>query len=320
MAEALEEAPEDIPDRRLALMFACAHPALEPGVRAPLILQTLLKLTASDIAQAFLVPPKAMGQRLVRAKTRIRETGIPLAVPGQEELPARLDAVLEAIYAAYGKAWGELGADESASLAGETLWLAQLTVSLLPQAPEAQGLLALMLYTESRRAARRGPDGAYVPLAEQDTTLWDHHLIAQAEALLREASAGGPSGRFQIEAAIQSAHVAAARSGVSQAAAVVALYDHLIQLTGSPVAALNRAAALAELQGPQAALAALDCLEDIPCLKGYQPWWATRGHVLALAGRVEEAREALTIAMGLTTDEAMRVYLRRRLERLSSLT
>lgn len=180
MAEELDEAaanPQAIPDRRLALMFACAHPAIESGMRAPMILQTILGLTAIDIAAAFLVPPATMGQRLVRAKTRIKDAGIPFAIPEREDLPERLDAVLEAIYAAYAKGWTEIGDTAADRLADEAIWLGRLVVSLLPDEPEAKGMLALMLYAEARRPARRDPLGAYVPLEQQDVELWDEPQI-----------------------------------------------------------------------------------------------------------------------------------------------
>lgn len=313
MTEELEEAsaqPDAIPDRRLALMFACAHPDIERGMRAPLILQTILGLSAIDIAAAFLIPPTTMGQRLVRAKARIREAGIPFAVPEREDLAARLDAVLEAIYAAYAKGWTEIGDTAAERLADEAIWLGRLVVSLLPDEPEAKGMLALMLYAEARRQARRDADGAYVPLETQDVTLWDEPLILAAEALLHEANrAAGPTGRYQIEAAIQSAHVARRVSGRPNWDAVVALYDVLLNLTHSPVALLNRAAALAETDGPEAALASLDAIADDRRMESYQPYWAARGHLAARAGRKTEAHEALTLAIGLATDDAVRHYL-----------
>ena len=211
MADELEAAAregESIPDRRLALMFACAHPAIERGMRAPLILQTILGLTAEEIAAAFLIPPATMGKRLVRAKMRTRDAGIPFRIPEPEELPERLQAVLDAIYAAYSKGWNEVGDAGVPEIAGEAIWLGRLVVSLMPEEPEAKGMLALMLYAEARRAARRDATGAYVPLEEQDATLWDDGQIAVAEGLLREASRSGPTGRYQLEAAIQSAHTA----------------------------------------------------------------------------------------------------------------
>jgi len=312
MTEELEAAgtqPDAIPDRRLALMFACAHPDIEAGMRAPLILQTILGLTAIDIAAAFLIPPATMGQRLVRAKARIKDAAIPFDIPEREDLADRLHAVLDAIYAAYAKGWTEIGDAAAERLADEAIWLGRLVVSLLPDEPEAKGMLALMLYAEARRTARRDSDGAYVPLEAQDINLWDEEQIMAAEALLREANAGGPTGRYQIEAAIQSAHVARRVTGRPNWDSVVALYDVLLGLTHSPVALLNRAAALAETEGPDAALASLEPIAGDRRMAGYQPWWATRGHLCARAGRKEEAFEALTLAIGLSTDEAVRHYL-----------
>jgi RNA polymerase sigma-70 factor (ECF subfamily) len=313
MTEELEDAdanPEVIPDRRLALMFACAHPDIEAGMRAPLILQTILGLTAIDIAAAFLIPPATMGQRLVRAKARIKEATIPFAVPEREDLAERLDAVLEAIYAAYAKGWTEIGDTAAERLADEAIWLGRLVVSLLPEEAEAKGMLALMLYAEARRQARRDADGAYVPLEAQDVALWDEPQILAAEALLRGANATpGPTGRYQIEAAIQSAHVARCITGRANWDAVVALYNVLLGLTHSPVALLNRAAALAETDGPEAALTSLDTIADDKRMADYQPYWAARGHLAARAGRKAEAHEALTLAIGLATDNAVRHYL-----------
>lgn len=320
IADEIEQAaatPDAIPDRRLALMFACAHPAIERGMRAPLILQTVLGLTAIDIAAAFLIPPATMGQRLVRAKGRIKDAAIPFRVPDRDELPERLAAVLEAIYAGYTKGWSELGDPGTPQFADEAIWLGRLAVALLPDEPEAKGMLALMLYTEARRAARRSPDGAYVPLDEQDTALWDDTLIAAAEELLHDANAGGPSGRYQLEAAIQSAHVARRRLGANTWPAIVKLYDHLHALTHSPVVLLNRAAARAEVDGPEAALAEIALLAADKRLQSYQPYWAAMGHLAARAGRKDEAHAALTLAIGLTTDPAVRTYLQHRLAALS---
>lgn len=316
---AAADAPEEIPDRRLALMFACAHPAIEPGMRAPLILQTILGLTAQDIAASFLIPPATMGQRLVRAKARIRDAGIPFRIPEREDLPERLDAVLDAIYAAYTKGWAEIGDTGTESLADEAIWLGQLVISLLPDEPEAKGMVALMLFAEARRPARRSGAGAYVPLEEQDTAFWDQRLITLAEALLHDASQGGPSGRYQIEAAIQSAHTARRTRGQATWPAIVALYDHLLAITRSPVVVLNRAIALAEIEGPAAALAEIEPLAADRRMLAYQPYWAARGHLLAAASRIAEAREALTLAAGLSADPAVRQYLQSRLRALSGV-
>ncbi|MBJ3783435.1 RNA polymerase sigma factor [Devosia sediminis] len=307
-----------IPDRRLALMFACAHPQIDPAMRAPLILQTILGLTAADIGAAFLVPPATMGQRLVRAKTRIGELGIGFEIPDILALPERLDGVLEAIYAAYAKGWSDL-ADEGSALATEAIWLGRLVVALAPDAPEPKGMLALMYYSHARRAARRDSAGAYVPLEAQDTALWDQDAIAMAEALLRDASTAGPTGRCQIEAAIQSAHVARRLSGQDNWPVIVQLYDILLAMTGSPVVQLNRAAALAQAKDPVVALASMENLATDKRMAEYQPYWALRGHLLAQIGDTAGAHDALTLAMGLSMDPAIRDWLGAQRSRLVSL-
>ncbi|MDB5506632.1 MAG: polymerase sigma70 factor [Devosia sp.] len=312
IAEELDEMaanPEPIPDRRLALMFACAHPAIERGMRTPLILQTILGLNAIEIGAAFLVSPATMGQRLVRAKARIKDIGIPFRIPEREELPERLDAVLDAIYAVYSKGWAEIGEADAPALVSEAIWLGRLIVSLLPEQPEAKGMLALMLYAEARHGARRDPGGRYVALEQQDTTLWDIPQIDLAEELLSAANRSGPSGRYQIEAAIQSAHAARRLLGVRNWPAIVALYDHLLALTGSPVVALNRAVALAETEGPDAALVAIADIAQDRRLQTYQPFWAAQAHLLARAGKKSESHQAFTQAVGLTADPAVRRYL-----------
>jgi RNA polymerase sigma-70 factor (ECF subfamily) len=303
-----------IPDRRLALMFACAHPAIDPGIRAPLILQTILGFDAATIASAFLVAPQTMAQRLVRAKGKIREARIPLSIPEREELRERLDTVLEAIYAAFAEGWTDPGGTESRrrNLAGEGIWLGRLVASLLPDEPEALGLLALMLYAESRRAARRNAAGDYVPLGEQDTALWDAPMIEEAEALLRRASAGGDTGRYQLEAAVQSAHIVRRLSGRADWAAIEQLYALLFEITRSPVVMINRAVAAAETRGPEAGLALLDGLDGEKALAEYQPYWAARADLLSRLGRRVEASEAYQRAIGLEADPAVRRFLQER--------
>lgn len=315
---ALAAAPDDIPDRRLALMFACADPDIEPAARSALILQTIMGLTAAEIGAAFLVPPAAMGQRLVRAKARIKAAALAFRVPDREELPARVAAVLEAIYAAYAKAWNDSGEAQASPLAGEAIWLGQLVAALLPDEPEARGMLALMLYSEARRPARRDAEGRYAPLEQQDVALWDLEQIDQAEALLRQASAGGASGRYQIEAAIQSAHVARRLTGVGNWPVVVALYELLAAYAPSPVVTLNRAMALAQVEGPVAGLAAIADLADDRRMADYQPYWAALGHLHAQHGRREDAHEALTLALGLSADPAVRAYLQAQISGLLS--
>lgn len=312
--EAAAAAESPVPDARLGLMFACAHPALDPTVRAPLILQTLLGFDAATIASAFLVAPATMSQRLVRAKTKIRNAGIPLRVPERAELGARLEAVLEAIYAAFAEGWSDPVGSEARlrDLAEEGLWLGRLVVALLPDEPEALGLLALMLYAEARRAARRTPAGDYVPLDEQEPALWDAALIDEAETLLRRAQALGTIGRYQLEAAVQSAHVVRRRTGRPDWPAIERLYDALAAITDSPVVALNRAVAVAETRGPAAGLAALDALAGDARLAEYQPYWAARAALLARAGRRAAADEAYQLAIGLEADPAVRRFLQQR--------
>ncbi len=312
--EASVSSDSDIPDRRLALMFACAHPAIDSGLHAPLILQTVLGFDAATVASAFLVAPSAMSQRLVRAKSKMKDAGIPFRVPEAGELHARLDAVLAAIYAAFAEGWSDpIGTEiRRRNLAEEGIWLGRLVVSLLPREPEALGLLALMLHAEARRGARRDAQGNYVPLAEQDPARWDAALIAEAETLLLQASRHGKIGRYQLEAAVQSAHVVRARTGVADWAAIEKLYDALFALTGSPVVALNRAVAVAETRGAAAGLDALELLSDETRLVDYQPYWAARAGLLARAGRGDEAAAAYDRAIGLEPDPAVRAFLQQR--------
>jgi RNA polymerase sigma-70 factor (ECF subfamily) len=304
-----------VPDDRLALMFVCAHRAIDPGVRAPLMLQTVLGLDAATIASAFLTAPAAMGQRLVRAKARIKLAAIPFRLPERADLPERLGAVLDAIYAAFAAGWTDPNGTDfrRRDLAVEAIWLCRLVVSLLPEEPEALGLLALMLYAESRRTARRNADGDYVPLAEQASAVWDAKLIEQAEALLLRASGIGVVGRFQLEAAVQSAHVVRRRTGLTDWAAIVRLYDVLAAMTGSPVVAINRAVAIAETGAAAEGLAELDRLVDDPRLADYQPYWAARAGLLARSGLAEQAAAAYRRAIGLETDPAVRRFLQGRL-------
>jgi RNA polymerase sigma-70 factor (ECF subfamily) len=319
LAEEIAQAEAaEIPDKRLALMFVCAHRAIDETIRAPLMLQTVLGLDAATISSAFLVAPKTMGQRLARAKARIRLAAIPFRLPEHADLLERLQAVLDAIYAAYSSGWTDPAGTEyhRRGLAQEAIWLCRLVVSLLPDAPEALGLLALMLYAESRRSARRTADGAYVPLDVQDMAEWDTRLIEQAEALLLRASTMGTIGRFQLEAAVQSAHVVRRRTGRSDWAAIVHLYDALVTLTGSPVVAINRAIALAEASGAAAGLAALDLLGEDARLAEYQPYWAARAGLLARADATEPARAAYRRAIGMEADPAVRRFLQGRLDAL----
>ena len=321
VGEELQAAAEDtapIPDRRLTLMFVCAHPAIDAAVRAPLMLQTILGLDAAAIASAFLVSPAAMGQRLARAKAKIRLAGAPFRIPERDELAERLGAVLEAIYAAFAHGWAQAFADDprGRNLAEEAIWLGRVAVALAPDEPEALGLLALMLYADSRRAARRDAAGRYVPLAEQDVRLWDAPAIDEGERLLRAAGALAKPGRFQLEAAIQSAHVVRHYGGKTDWPAISALYDVLLRLTGSPVVAVNRAVAVANTRDAAAGLRLLDEAAAGGGLDGYQSYWAARAELLARAGNKAQAADAYRRAIGLEFDPATREFL---LERLAGL-
>ena len=312
--EAAAASDQPIPDDRLRLMFACTHPAIEPSVRAPLMLQTILGFDAATIASAFLVAPATMGQRLVRAKNKIRQAGIPFQVPEHVELRQRLDAVLAAIYAVFAEGWSDpAGTDvRRRNLAEEGIWLGGLVASLLPDDPEALGLLALMLHAEARRGARRTAQGEFVPLADQDPALWDSRLIDEAEALLRRAASMNAIGRYQLEAAAQSAHANRRLTGRTDWAAIVQIYDALVTITDSPVVAINRAVACAEADGPAAGLAALIAIGNDSRLADYQPFWAARAELQARAGDVDAAEQSYQRAIGLESDPAVRRFLQQR--------
>lgn len=321
IAESLELAARTaaIPDQRLALMFACAHPAIEESIRAPLMLQVVLGQDAATIASAFLISPATMSQRLVRAKNKIRQAGIPFRIPEREELRGRLDTVLDAIYACFAEGWIDAAGTDVArrDLAEEAIFLGQLVTELMPNDAETLGLLALMLHAEARRAARRC-DGEYVPLSEQDPNRWNCAMVSQAEGLLLRASSLGAIGRYQLEAAIQSAHVHRRCTGCNNWAEVAQLYDALFEISGSPVVAINRALAIAELQGPEPALAALREVEADCRLAEYQPYWAARAELLAKTGSNKEARHAYEIAIGLERDDSVRRFLQQRQAKLET--
>jgi predicted RNA polymerase sigma factor len=300
----------NFPDDRLKLLFICAHPAIDPTIHTPLMLQTVLGLNAGQIASAFLVAPATMSQRLVRAKAKIRDAGITFELPQAEELPTRLAAVLAAIYAAYTHAWETVdGSDpRHQGLAEEAIWLARLCIQLMPQESETRGLLALMLYCEARREARRTVDGVYIPLSQQDPQLWSRPMIDEAECELAQAATFKQLGRFQLEAAIQSIHVQRAVTQQVNWEALSLLYAGLIQFSPTLGALVSRAAAIAEFKGVDLGLATLNILDD-ETVKNYQPYWALKAHLLKQLGRNSEARQAYSHAVGLTEDAAIREFL-----------
>jgi RNA polymerase sigma-70 factor (ECF subfamily) len=303
----------EFPDERLKLLFVCAHPAIDPAMHTPLMLQTVLGMDAVRIAHAFLISPTTMGQRLVRAKTKIRESGIQFEVPLERELPQRLEAVLEAIYAAFGIGWDDMaGVDQRGrDLAEEAVWLGRVLLQLMPGEAEVRGLLALMLHCEARRSARRGLAGRYVPLLEQNSQQWSLPLIKEAESHLAEASSRGRAGRFQLEAAIQSVHAERARSGRTEWAAIMLFYEQIVRISPTLGTWTGYAAAVGEANGPDAGLAVLDGIDphDVPA---YQPYWAVRAHLLQRLGKTSEAAHAFDRAIGLAEDPAVRQFLLQR--------
>jgi predicted RNA polymerase sigma factor len=313
VSTSLEDDMPAIPDRRLELMLVCAHPAITPNIRTPLMLQSVLGVEAAAIATSFAVEPSAMAQRLVRAKKRIRDAGIPFVLPERDDLTERLPAVLEAVYGAYAIDWqlAPRGAPIE-SLSAEALHLALVLVELLPDEPEVLGLAALVCLSEARGPARRTADGGFIPLGEQDTTLWDQVLMARGEALLRDAHDRRRPGRFQYEAAIQSAHCTRATHGKVDVSALQKLHRALLRVAPSLGAAVAAAAVDGEIDGPDAGLHALDAIGD-PAVERFQPAWTTRAHLLSEAGRPAEAADAYRRAIELTADPGVAEYLLRRL-------
>jgi predicted RNA polymerase sigma factor len=301
------------PDERLKLLFVCAHPAIDSRIHTPLMLQTVLGLDVEAIAASFLVPTATMSQRLARAKTKIRDTHIAFEVPTGKELTTRLSAVLEAIYASYTHGWeGFDGLDrDSSGLTDEGIWLARMTVELLPHEAEALGLLALLLFCEARRDARRGSDGEYVPISDQDVSKWDREQIAEAQSLLSRASNLNSVGRFQLEGAIQSAHAERLRGNPIDWMAVALLYEGVVRIAPTFGAMLGRAAAVAEAYGPERGLDLLDALCANEPAPTHQSYWATRGFLLQRLERTADAAAAFQRAISLTNDPAVRAFLAR---------
>ncbi len=327
IALAVEEAEErmndarnaDFSDERLKLLFACTHPAIDQSIHTPLMLQTVLGIDAKTIAQAFVVLPDAMSQRLVRAKVKIRDAGIPFAIPERQVLTERLAGVLSAIYAAYGLGWDGLDGegDSRTGLTDEAIWLGRALMTILPEEPEVIGLLSLMLYCEARRHARRDVDGAYIPLEEQDTGLWNEIMMAEADALLRKAGTFDRFGPFQCQAAIQSVHATRRRTGATDWKALLTLYRALITIKPTLGSKVSHAAVIGRVDGAIPAIALLDGLEQRG-ISSYQPYWAVRAHLLADLGESDAAAEAYRIAIGLSDSPAVRRFLTGKLQAVIS--
>jgi RNA polymerase sigma-70 factor (ECF subfamily) len=311
-AETIADTQEQFPDERLKLLFVCAHPAIDPAARTPLMLQTVLGIDAERIASAFLVSPAAMAQRLVRAKGKIRNAGIPFCAPEPTEWNDRVGFVLDAIYSAYTTGWESLmeAASTDHALAAEAIAIGRTLIELIPNEPEAHGLLALMLHCQARGPARYDSNGDFVPLDQQDTSLWLATTIDEAEEHLRFASTFKNLGRYQLEAAIQSIHANRAKTGRTDWQEIALLYEGLTRVSPGIGALVGRAVALAQSGKPDAGLAVLDEISQNR-VADYQPYWAARGHILQLLNRQSEAQDAFTRAASLTDDPAMRRYLLR---------
>lgn len=305
--------PDAIDDTRLALMLVCAHPAINPAVHTPLMLNTVLGFTAAQISTAFAIPAATLAARLVRAKARIKQTHIPFRVPDRTALPDRMAAVLEAVYGVFAIDWHIGGTESRDGFGGEALYLAETLAELAPRDAEAHGLAALICLSNARLPARIEAAGDLVPLAGQDTTVWDPALIERGAAHLRTAHSMGVLGRFQVEAAIQSVHDARRIDGTTDWAALRELHQVLNSIAPTLGGSVALAAVTAEIDGPAAGLALLD---DVAGQQRFQPAWSTRAHLLSALGRSEDARWAYDRAISLTTDPVQRAYLARHRELL----
>ncbi len=311
-AQRLSSSNDVFPDERLRMMFLCTHPAIDPVMRTPLMLQTVLGIDAARIASAFIVKPSTMSQRLTRIKSKIRAERLTFEMPGAEEIPDRLDSVLEAIYAAYGSGWDEAAIADSPRrrLAEEAIYLGKLLLQLAPREPEVYGLVATMLYCEARRAARYDEGGSYIPLSEQDCSRWEKGLIVEAERYLHAASQTGRIGRFQLIAAIQSIHAQRLWTGSIEWEEIALLYEGLIQMSPTLGVLVGRAAAIAEAYGAERGLALMEAISSEEVVN-YQPYWALAGHLYKRMNRKEDAYSAYSLAIGLSADVSVRQFLSR---------
>ncbi|GIO57483.1 RNA polymerase sigma factor [Paenibacillus cineris] len=300
------------PDERLRMMFLCTHPAIDPAMRTPLMLQTVLGIDAARIASVFIVKPSTMSQRLTRVKAKIRTERITFELPDAEEIPNRLDSVLEAIYAAYGSGWDEAASADSPHrrLAEESIYLGRLLLQFNPREPEVNGLLALMLHCEARAGARHDEEGNYIPLSQQNCARWEQSLILEAERYLHIASQAGEIGRFQLMAAIQSVHAQRLWTGQTEWEAIAQLYEVLIRISPTLGALVGRAAAVAEAYGSECGIALLEAIPSAEVVS-YQPYWALAGHLYKRMQRKEDAHLAYSRAIGLSTDISIRQFLNR---------
>jgi RNA polymerase sigma-70 factor (ECF subfamily) len=315
-AAAEREEPE-VEDDRLRLVFTCCHPALPPDARVALTLREVCGLTTEEIARAYLTSPPTLAQRIVRAKAKIRDAGIPYRVPSRAELPDRLDAVLQVVYLVFNEAYSATSGEwvTRPDLSGEAIRLGRLLLELLPE-PEVMGLVALMLLHESRRAARSAPDGELVLLGDQDRARWDRGLIAEGSALVRRALASRRFGPYTLQAAIAAVHAEAADAAATDWAQIVGLYDVLARAEPSPVVELNRAVAVAMRDGPEAGLGAVDAILGRGDLADYHLAHSARADLCRRLGRTAEARSAYRRALELTRQEPERRFLQRRLAEL----